>query len=567
MHTPGEEWEHDNDQHWHKCTGGDDCDAPDTKLNAENHSYDPQTYDDETAAKATLKCKVCDYQHTHSFTAGENVGGTVKYTCDTCKSTYTKTVEVASHEHTKEESWSYDTDYHWHQCTTDGCTEPEGKCDKAAHTYAKQTYADDEAAKATLKCQTCDYQHTHSFTAGSTVDGTTTYTCSVCGSSYTKTEAAPAHKHNYNTYEELDETQHNKVCANTDGLCDEERVAENHSYAGSTSGTGAPSATAVCSKCKHSHTHEWGEPDGDVYTCGTCGATYTKKTETSRPSGGSSSSSHSSSSSSHHYYYDDEDNDNSGSTSSDTSDPSTSSTTSTPSAPSVPSVTVAGNTVTDVEADENVPHTSIATLTNSLVGMLFSDEELAAIGNAPVNVTLSVKGGETSVSSADAGVVENAVSGLGLTLGQYFDITLYASVAGDRTQITETNGNITLVIDIPEDLLGENRVYSMIRVHNGEETVLEDLDKNPASITFRTDRFSTYALVYKDQADTSDTSDTSDSSDGSHKTEGSSDIMTSDVTSGAEKNPATGIGFSLIPVILLAGGAAACVAIKKISKN
>ncbi len=63
----------------------------------------------------------------------------------------------------------------------------------------------------------------------------------------------------------------------------------------------------------------------------------------------------------------------------------------------------------------------------------------------------------------------------------------------------DTKAQITLTI--PKALQAEGRVFRMICVtENGIPTVLKDLDSNPETITFETDAFYAFALVYKDGA-------------------------------------------------------------------
>ena len=71
-------------------------------------------------------------------------------------------------------------------------------------------------------------------------------------------------------------------------------------------------------------------------------------------------------------------------------------------------------------------------------------------------------------------------------------------------KITELNALISITIDIPEELRAENRVFAIVRVHDGIAEILEDLDNDPDTITVITDRFSTYAIVYRDAASAGD---------------------------------------------------------------
>ena len=86
--------------------------------------------------------------------------------------------------------------------------------------------------------------------------------------------------------------------------------------------------------------------------------------------------------------------------------------------------------------------------------------------------------------------------------GAYLDLNLneYIAKAGtDDAWITELNDldePVTINMKLSEDLAGKSQ-YNVIRIHNGEATVLNASYSN-GSITFETDKFSTYAIVYKE---------------------------------------------------------------------
>lgn len=48
----------------------------------------------------------------------------------------------------------------------------------------------------------------------------------------------------------------------------------------------------------------------------------------------------------------------------------------------------------------------------------------------------------------------------------------------------------------------EGRTYKVIRNHNGEVTILDTVVNEDGTISFKTDRFSTYALAYADKEET-----------------------------------------------------------------
>lgn len=77
-------------------------------------------------------------------------------------------------------------------------------------------------------------------------------------------------------------------------------------------------------------------------------------------------------------------------------------------------------------------------------------------------------------------------------VGAYFDITLY----DDYDKISESSRNLNVKLTIPSDIRAANRVYKVIRVHDGKATLLDDIDNDPNTITVRSRYFSTYAIVY-----------------------------------------------------------------------
>ena len=60
---------------------------------------------------------------------------------------------------------------------------------------------------------------------------------------------------------------------------------------------------------------------------------------------------------------------------------------------------------------------------------------------------------------------------------------------------------ITITINVPSDLISNNREYKIIRVHNGVVKTVDSVwDADNKTITFKPNEFSTYAIVYRDVA-------------------------------------------------------------------
>ena len=57
---------------------------------------------------------------------------------------------------------------------------------------------------------------------------------------------------------------------------------------------------------------------------------------------------------------------------------------------------------------------------------------------------------------------------------------------------------VTVVVSIPEGLRAPNREYAIVRVHDGKAELLRDEDSAAETLTFRTNVFSSYTIVYRE---------------------------------------------------------------------
>ena len=87
----------------------------------------------------------------------------------------------------------------------------------------------------------------------------------------------------------------------------------------------------------------------------------------------------------------------------------------------------------------------------------------------------------------------------------YFDLSLFKKVGNDAAyRITETGDReIEVVISVPDELKSNDnnvtRKYYILRVHEGKAELLETTYAD-GKLTFTTDCFSTYAIVYADSS-------------------------------------------------------------------
>ena len=129
-------------------------------------------------------------------------------------------------------------------------------------------------------------------------------------------------------------------------------------------------------------------------------------------------------------------------------------------------------------------------------------------GGADVKVTLDVNNADETVSDTDKKLVEDKVAEAVKdgVVGQYVDISINKTVGETTTEVTETNHPVAVSVTVPEKLINtdstKTREYSIVRLHNGVAEVLEGAKTETVDgklvISFSTDKFSTYVIVYKD---------------------------------------------------------------------
>ena len=115
--------------------------------------------------------------------------------------------------------------------------------------------------------------------------------------------------------------------------------------------------------------------------------------------------------------------------------------------------------------------------------------KLAKGGQIDISVSLSKV---SEPDEASKRIMNNAV---GQKPVQYFDLTMLKTTDGMTERVSELPSSMEVVIEIPKDVYKSGKNYSILRVHNGQVSVLPDLDDDPKTVTFRTDRFSSYAIA------------------------------------------------------------------------
>ena len=404
------------------------------------------------------------------------------------------------------------------------------KIPKTGHSYDSQ-WGYKGADRHAHKCCNCNEHDTvQAHTPGAAATETTPQTCTVCGY-----EIFPAigHTHNYGNWQH-DSTQHWKVCS-----CGDEIDRGNHDFGDwvtdrEATATEAGTKHRDCQTCSYtetgtiSKTDGGNTPGGGDDSGGNSGGN-TGSGNSGGSSGGNSGNSGSSSDSGNH-------NDNGSSDSSNNNGNGGSGGTdnnngaggnnnsggnsgSTATTPSAPGVSAAGQPKVKQEKEGNIqkevrvegektPDAVMKTPLSKLADMVLTEKEKQqAAAETTIRIVLDVKDASAAVSAADKTLVEaalNSSTAKGYTLGQYLDINLFKVVGDSRTAITQTKEKITVTIAVPDRLKNtdgtKTRTFAVLRVHDGKAQLLADLDQEADTITIETDRFSTYAVVYKDTA-------------------------------------------------------------------
>lgn len=95
--------------------------------------------------------------------------------------------------------------------------------------------------------------------------------------------------------------------------------------------------------------------------------------------------------------------------------------------------------------------------------------------------------------------VTNAASSVNGKVAAYLEITLDICDrdGGVVQNVEQLSAPIEFTMAAPEGIDGNQCDFAVVRLHgDGKVDILPDQDSDPATITFRTDRFSTYAVIY-----------------------------------------------------------------------
>ena len=132
-----------------------------------------------------------------------------------------------------------------------------------------------------------------------------------------------------------------------------------------------------------------------------------------------------------------------------------------------------------------------------------TDEEKALLDDGiDVSVRLRVSESKQDVSKEDQKLINDALEDNKIAM--FLDVSLFKKIGdNDEEKLSVLTNKMELSVELDDKFINEDdnieRVYGIIRTHEGKAEYLDAIfDAKTNTLTFETDRFSSYALVYKD---------------------------------------------------------------------
>ena len=156
----------------------------------------------------------------------------------------------------------------------------------------------------------------------------------------------------------------------------------------------------------------------------------------------------------------------------------------------------------DVDGDDS-DSVNISDSNEDLQKKILTEDELEAVKNGSVvKITVDITKRADGLTEVEKKAFENLLKN-NQVLGKTFDINIVKNIDGSETNVTTTNKSITFSIKLDKELINTdtnvNREYSIVRIHDGKaEFIPCEFDSATGTITFSSDKFSVFAVVYSD---------------------------------------------------------------------
>ncbi len=125
---------------------------------------------------------------------------------------------------------------------------------------------------------------------------------------------------------------------------------------------------------------------------------------------------------------------------------------------------------------------------------LTPDEKMDVLKGKPISFNIDITENTATVDESTKKLMQKKV---GYKPVSYFDFMIMKTSGGTTTVIDNTAAELEVVVPIPDEYKKPGRKFFVIRNHNGVVDVLDDIGSDPNTVTFKTDRFSEYAIAYE----------------------------------------------------------------------
>ncbi|MBQ9608755.1 MAG: hypothetical protein IJV15_04825 [Lachnospiraceae bacterium] len=148
---------------------------------------------------------------------------------------------------------------------------------------------------------------------------------------------------------------------------------------------------------------------------------------------------------------------------------------------------------------ENFAFADIVNSSDELKKNILTDEEQALLSvGVDIQIRLDVEDKKDKISSKEESAINKAITGK-YQVGTILDINLIKKIGENNvSKVTDVpNGNIEIQLTVPDNIQKKDRKYKVIRLHNGVVSEL-DVNQNKNILSFETNQFSTYAILFEE---------------------------------------------------------------------
>ena len=157
------------------------------------------------------------------------------------------------------------------------------------------------------------------------------------------------------------------------------------------------------------------------------------------------------------------------------------------------------------EAESNSFSATVVDINSIVTKLQLTEEEKALIEQgADMKIVFKLSDIGATINTPEKEAIFKALTNEKIAV--FLDIQLVKQIANSSVNVQKLNDLIKVTVELPAELVNKDgnikRSYSVLRYHDGDETKVTTLnakfDETTGTLTFDTDRFSTYAIVYSD---------------------------------------------------------------------